>query len=306
MKKSFLMLGVAAMALASCTNDEVLNVAENRAIGFDAFVGKPTKADITNESIDKFYVYGGYDSDLDNVFNNVTVSLKEGKWQYDNTQYWSPDKNYTFQGYAPETGTASASTKGVNFTGFVANGETDLLVSEVKSVEANTAISSSTAIQLSFRHVLSKIKFKFTTDLENVNITITDLKVNALPNKGDYTNNGTTGEWETKEGGNYTLASTGTLTNDKELVSGEAIVLPQTPSNIQVSFTVSATGGLTLSKSHTVTLPNTKLEEGKVYVYTAAITSSNIDPSGELKPITFDKPSVGNWSSEQSGGSVLE
>ena len=38
MKKSLLMLGAAAMMLASCTQNEVMEVAESRAIGFDAFV----------------------------------------------------------------------------------------------------------------------------------------------------------------------------------------------------------------------------------------------------------------------------
>lgn len=40
MKKSFLMFGVAAMALASCTQNEVVEYAENRAIQFDTFVTK--------------------------------------------------------------------------------------------------------------------------------------------------------------------------------------------------------------------------------------------------------------------------
>ena len=38
MKRNLLFCGVAALALASCTQNEVLNVNESRAIGFDAFV----------------------------------------------------------------------------------------------------------------------------------------------------------------------------------------------------------------------------------------------------------------------------
>lgn len=76
MKKGLLMLGVAALALASCTNEEVLNVSDSRAIGFDAFVGKTTKADITDANISEFYVYGGYDNNLTNVFDNVKYIQK--------------------------------------------------------------------------------------------------------------------------------------------------------------------------------------------------------------------------------------
>lgn len=307
MKNSLFLLGAAAVvALSSCTKNEVMEVAENRAIGFDAFVGNPTKADITDANIREFYVYGGYDSDLDNVFDKVRVYTEDNgtSWKYDDTQYWTANKTYTFQGYAPVTSTASASAKGVNFTGFVADGATDLLVSAVASKTTDATITNSDPIQLTFRHVLSKIKFKFTSDLDNVNITISDLKVNALPNTGTYTNNGTNGTWAVEGTGDYTLTSTGTLTNADDLTSGEAIVLPQTPSNIQVTFKVTATGGLSLEKTHSVTLPNTALSEGNVYVYTAAITYQNIDPDGELKPIVFGDPTVSPWSPEQSGGNV--
>lgn len=315
MKKGLMMLGVAAIALASCTQNEVVEVAESRAIGFDAFVGNTTKADITDATIDEFYVYGGYDG-LTNVFNNVKVYKKGDAWTYDNTQYWTADKTYKFQGYAPDinpeegSSITSAGENGVNFTGFVADGTTDLLASEIVSKTTDATISKSDAIQLTFRHVLSKIKFKFTTDLDNVNITITNLKVKALPNKGTYTNNGTTGStWNVSTGEtdkqDYGLTSTGTLTNSAELLSGDAIVLPQTPSNISVTFTVTATGGLSLTKDHTVTLPATKLEEGKVYVYTAALTHENIDPDGELKPITFSQPKEYPWSTEQPGGEIF-
>lgn len=306
MKKSLLMLGAAAMMLASCTQNEVVEVAESRAIGFDAFVGNTTKADITDANIREFYVYGGYDNNLTNVFNNVKVSSTDGSnWTYTNTQYWTASKTYKFQGYAPENATASAGENGVNFTNFVADGTTDLLASAVETKTIDATISNSSDIQLTFRHVLSKIKFKFTTDLANVNISISALTVKSLPNKGTYTNNGATGStWNVSESGDYALTSDGTLTNSAALTSGDAIVLPQTPNNISVTFTVTATGGLSLTTNHTVTLPATKLEEGNVYVYTAAITYANIDPNGELKPITFGDPTVNPWSADQTGGDV--
>lgn len=307
MKKGLMMLGIATMMLASCTNEDVLNVSDSRTIGFDAFVGKTTKADITDGNIQEFYVFGGYDNNLTNVFNNVKVYLDD-TWKYDNTQYWTADKTYKFQGYAPATNTAEAGENGVNFTNFVADGETDLLASEVvtrTTTSTEDGISNSGLIQLTFRHVLSKIKFKFTTNLDNVNIAISDLTVNALPNTGTYTNSGTTGTWDVSGNDNYTLSSTGTLTNSDDLVSGDAIVLPQTPSNISVTFTVTATGGLSLTKAHTVTLPGNKLEEGNVYVYTANITAQNIDPENPLKPIEFGDPTVEEWSTDQTGGDVI-
>ena len=61
MKKSLLMLGVAVAALASCTQNEVVDIAESNAIKFDnAFVGNATKAtapEITKDNITDIYVY---------------------------------------------------------------------------------------------------------------------------------------------------------------------------------------------------------------------------------------------------------
>ena len=44
MKKSLFMLGAAIVALSSCTQDEVLNVNENRVISFESHVNKSTRA----------------------------------------------------------------------------------------------------------------------------------------------------------------------------------------------------------------------------------------------------------------------
>ena len=89
MKKSFLMLGVAAMALASCTNEEVLNVADSRAISFDnAFVNNSTRAAINGvDDLTKFYVFAGFDSEVDNVYKNNVVTRGGVKPSYT----WTPE-----------------------------------------------------------------------------------------------------------------------------------------------------------------------------------------------------------------------
>ena len=104
MKKSLLMLGAAVAALASCTNEEVLNVAQNKAISFESFVGKSTKAigDIDeNNRLSAFYVFGGYGEDensvdLTNVFNNTEV---DGNGKAETTEYWN-NQYYQFVGYS--------------------------------------------------------------------------------------------------------------------------------------------------------------------------------------------------------------
>ena len=44
MKKSFFVLGVAVAALASCTNEEVVDMPQSRAIQFGTFVNHSTRS----------------------------------------------------------------------------------------------------------------------------------------------------------------------------------------------------------------------------------------------------------------------
>ena len=71
MKKSLFVLGVAVAALASCTNEEVTEVAQERTIGFNAFVNNTTKADIETATLTTFYAFGDYDNGASTVFSNT-------------------------------------------------------------------------------------------------------------------------------------------------------------------------------------------------------------------------------------------
>ena len=58
--KRFLFLGIAATAMfASCTNDEMVEMNPQSAIGFETFVDKSTRAatDVTEDNLNKFKVW---------------------------------------------------------------------------------------------------------------------------------------------------------------------------------------------------------------------------------------------------------
>ena len=76
MKKSFLMLGVAAMALASCTQNEVVEYADSRAIQFDAFVGKSTRAvtELKTDGLTQFNVFAYHGTN--NIVDYPLAELK--------------------------------------------------------------------------------------------------------------------------------------------------------------------------------------------------------------------------------------
>lgn len=61
MKKSLFMMGVAIAALSSCTQNEVLDIAESNTIQFgNSYIGKPTRANIISveSELNSFYVLG--------------------------------------------------------------------------------------------------------------------------------------------------------------------------------------------------------------------------------------------------------
>lgn len=293
MKKGLMMLGAAAMVLASCTQNEVMEVAESRAIGFNTFVGNTTKAIMTDDDFREFTVFGGYDGSFNNVFDKQVVTSEDGTtWTYSPTKYWTPEKDYTFQAYSPSTANGEPSTTGVNIKGFTADGQTDLLVSNVVPMDG----SSPSEISLTFRHILSLIQFKFSTTISGANVTISDLQVNALPNTGNYTNAGENGTWATSGNANYSLTVANAVTTDATQTSTYAMILPQNPKDITVTFKVSASGSIVIDNAeHTVKLPDLTLTEGNQYTYTAEITAQNIDPENPLEEIVFSDPTVKDW-----------
>ncbi len=59
MKKSFFVLGVAVAALASCTNEEVVDMPQSRAIQFGTFVNHSTRSSVT-ETTDRIFRSSSY------------------------------------------------------------------------------------------------------------------------------------------------------------------------------------------------------------------------------------------------------
>lgn len=96
MKKLF-MIGLAATAmLASCSNDETMEMAQQKAIGFsNAFVNNGTRSIVdpsfTKETLEDFAVYGftqnGQIFEGDKVYEGGSASTG---WSYDVLQYWVP------------------------------------------------------------------------------------------------------------------------------------------------------------------------------------------------------------------------
>ena len=107
MKKIFLIGLTAAAMMASCSNDETVEMAQQKAISFsNAFVNNGTRSIVdpsfTKENLTDFAVYGFTQNGQ--IFNGEEVSkggASSTGWSYDNVQYWVPGNTYTFGAIAP-------------------------------------------------------------------------------------------------------------------------------------------------------------------------------------------------------------
>ena len=249
--KRLVMCGVAVLALAGCTQSEVLNINSDRAIGFDAYSGKGTRAvnDITGggnanaTGFNKFIVYGSYAASNKNtvVFDGVEVSYTTSSWTYTKEQYWQ-NGNYNFAAYSDGNGALSGGPTasythdgGLQIQNYVV-GEKDLIfATQTASVTDKTTYDE--PVNLTFSHLLSKVKFTFTeTFADNLTVEVSNLKIVNSKTKGTYKYDTDAYKWEigtdTKEITYKTLVVSTSYTPE------ECYVLPQSTTGLTASFTV--------------------------------------------------------------------
>lgn len=320
MKKGLFVLGVAVAALASCTQNEVVDIPQNRAIGFSAFVNNQTKAVIPVTSINssQFYVFGEYATTTDSwtkegsAFNNETG---------DATYYWEPNKTYRFGAYANgvsgKVGNASfdAATKTLSFPAYTPE-DLDLVAAVSTDVASGNATesSNSNSVALTFKHMLSQVKLTFTTDAASTyQLTISDVSISKAVSTADGTLVGdagtpTWGGTTTSNGYAYEeFNDGGQLVSKNVPVNQVKLVIPQNNTdNITVTFTATVkaegtgTTTFTANLGHALTDANT-WKPGYCYNYTAEVKLKDVlDNLGENDvPILFN-PSVDGWETEQN------
>lgn len=197
--KNLFLIGLAATAmLTSCSNDETVEMAQNnKAIQFDGFVNKSTRAteDVTTDNLTSFKVWGlmRKDGQAGNPFTDVEVTKSGSTWGYTTPVYWENDYNYSFVAVAPtaQQGTAAGqwsltAPTTVGTYGSIAfnNGEgTTDLIYDVDGTYAESALTLQenacpTPINFTFNHLLSRVKFAFTNGMDDGStINVTDVNI---------------------------------------------------------------------------------------------------------------------------------
>lgn len=330
MKKIFLIGLTAAAMLASCSNDETVEMAQQKAIGFsNAFVNNGTRSVVdpsfTTSTLSDFAVYGFTQNGQ--IFNGEKVS-KGGAastgWSYDNVQYWVPGNTYTFGAIAPHSAANVSDVKlpegatkvemKVAFTNTDAD-QVDLLHAAPTQI-AGTAVTPTYTepVSMTFNHQLSKVKFSFENAVgAGYNVKVSNVKIEDAYEKGTLTVAAAGNTWDNQTNknlelnfGNVVDNASGTnaafIANTKTLESyNEKLMIPMGNTAI---YTVTFTAELFKDNvplgtyNHTVEIKNVEFKLGYCYNFKASLTHKNITGPDELNEIKFNVTSVGNWNKE--------
>ena len=219
-------MAAAAAMFAACSETEVLNVAQEsapKAIGFETYAGKVTRANAENSGIPcsealethhtNFFVWGYKNTATDYVFDEVKVSYGTG-WSYyqagiQDLVYWDKAAaKYEFYAAAPATESfwtlneKTADQADDYFTTIpftvAPHNATDALDANptlsfkdvanatdlmIANKEPNTTISGS--VELDFMHILSRLNITVKTDLTNP-VVLKSLTVGKLASTGSF------------------------------------------------------------------------------------------------------------------------
>lgn len=227
MKKIFILCAALITALASCTNDESVNNAnqyEDGAISFNAFVPKMSRGTSTTTDGLKtsgFYVFaynqatgGNYTAPfMDDVAFSYNTTNQV--WDSSPVYYW-PQKPLDFFAYYPNV-MAKGSVKPQSFTYTVAN-DAKTQQDVVMTYAANqTQPGNNNPLELKFHHALSQINFVIKTKgNSNLNVKVNSVSMKNVFMKGDIA---------------YNLAATAMpyFTISNASTSGNPINTPTTP-----------------------------------------------------------------------------
>lgn len=329
MKKVFF-LGIAAAAmLASCSNDETIDISQAGAIGFsNAFVNNGTRSTVdpsfTTTSLTSFDVYGF--TQKGQIFDEVTVSKSGSAWTYSPTQYWVEGNTYTFGAIAPSGTTvnneAVSGGKVTMTIPFTSDGKKDLIHAAPTAINADETFMGleDKTVKLTFNHQLAKVKFSFVNGVgEGYNIKITDVKITNAKKTGTLTV-GASNAWSAQEENGSLELDFGVVgaaaTTADAIANGaegetynEMLTIP-TPSTASYTVTFKAEllqGTVSLTTySHETTISGVELKLGYCYDFKATLTSKNINPGDpddpdnpELQPIEFSVDKIEPWNTTE-------
>ena len=203
MKNSFLLTAMALTVLASCSNENVIDVNKGNNIFFRTSLDRAvTRSNVTKmENLKALKVTAiGNNS---NYFTNLDLTLKDGNWTTASTYYW-PSYGLEFFAYAPQApgGTVSITSEEKKITGFSpeqdVKDQKDFVVSYKKGTKA---ANQESGVSMNFKHALSQIEVKAKSSNDKMKVEVIGVKLVNAAAKADFTfpEEETSAEYELKQ-----------------------------------------------------------------------------------------------------------
>ena len=300
MKKIFFAV-VAVVAMASCSNEEVIEVNREQIAFGEVFVDNATRADYsTGKTVNAFKVYGTVSGTQ--IFNgaNVTRGSKTNgeAWGCDGAaQYWLPSSIYNFAAIVDGVATATTALPAtIPFTVADGAGNLDLLYATATvTTDPNatpTGVNNNGVVAFDFSHLLSKLQFKIKNET-NQKYQVTSISVTGVAQDGTY--NVGAGTWAQNGATTTTLTfGTATVAGGATVAASEARQLLPVAQTLAVTINYDvydASDNVVGSLTKTGTITETFVKN-TVYTVTATI-------SGKAINFTFSG-NVGGWTEDNN------
>jgi hypothetical protein len=322
MKKIFIAVLTVA-ALASCSKEQTVNVNKSEAISFEnAFVENATRAtDLTTTNLQDFGVYGtvakGGNTAL--IFNNTKVYKGDKGFQYDVPQYWIAAADYTFTAIAPyidpqaETKwwSYNPATTTLSFDNEAAAAEQDVLFAyAAKATETELTEQNTQPVAFIFKHILSKIAFKFENTFADGNTTLSiyNVKINNTAKKGTMAiNAGVDQAWNGTDNlvvpfgtqlDDVNLNKAAAIGNGANLVVNHQYIIPAEREYV-ITFDVDLyqAGVYLATYNHEIKKTINFAKNGN-YSLNVKLAPNTVDPDNDiLYPIEFTVEDIDDWDS---------
>lgn len=323
MKKQLFLITGALLALASCSQDETMDVNRGNAIDFRTAVG--TRAtETTNANITEFFVTA-LDANNVNFFTDEKFTKGNDDFFASGSPYYWPEdnSNLNFFAYSPakgELGAAAVLTINKDKKELADFSPETVIADQVDFITANATgnkkDNEGSGVALEFKHRLSQIEIKAKSDNENYTFKVAGVRIGQPVSKGTF--NFGTSAWTlgtdkvnyTYENENDVKVLDGTAVSLMPAVNDNAMLLPQqlTAWDLAGKDDTNTKKGAYLAVLVQITtkdgaqfypaegfgdygwaaIPvNTEWVAGKKYVYTLDFTNGagNVDPEKPIDPV---------------------
>ena len=321
--KKFL-IALVAVAAVACSNDQMVDMPKGAAIEFDkAFVENSTRAaqDITKDNIADFGVFGWVEAgeEQGQIFNNTRVYKQDGRFIYDNAQFWIGGAQYYFAAMAPKpvqneavawSYTSQDATNGqISFDNEAAAAQQDLLFDFVTPAVTPESITTTPApVAFNFNHILSRVKFSFKNGFaptSNISLEVQDVHItNAYADGTINVANGVlAADWAVENEWNIAFGNTAienradAVMLPTDVAKTAHLYLIPTDATYNVTFKVVLyQAGVRLREYNRSASVTVDMERGKSYELKATLDQNNTADHGALSPIEFTVGNINDWS----------